>query len=110
MTDQFWQTLRYILIGIGMFLAGRGLIPAEHVATLVGVLAGLETRFDCGHDARPVRAREIDGFEDFCRAKQLHVHRRIALDTEKHVEIFQEPNLNADMAIFVISKNSSTLP
>ncbi|SFM00900.1 hypothetical protein SAMN03159423_4890 [Bradyrhizobium sp. NFR13] len=35
MTDQFWQTLRYILIGIGMFLAGRGIIPAEHVATLV---------------------------------------------------------------------------
>jgi hypothetical protein len=35
----------------------------------------------------------------------LHVHRQIALDTEKHAEVFDEPNLNADMAIFVISKN-----
>lgn len=38
MTDQFWQTLRYILIGIGMFLAGRGIIPAEHVASLVDTI------------------------------------------------------------------------
>lgn len=38
MTDQFWQTLRYILIGIGMFLAGRGIIPADHVASLVDTI------------------------------------------------------------------------
>jgi homoserine O-acetyltransferase len=53
-----------------------------------------------------IRFFSIADFEDFCREKDLRVHRRIALDTEKHAEIFQEPNLNADMAIFVISRNS----
>lgn len=53
-----------------------------------------------------IRFFTIADFEDFCQAKQLHVRRRIALDTEKHVEIFEEPNVNADMAIFVISQNS----
>jgi homoserine O-acetyltransferase len=53
-----------------------------------------------------IRFFTIADFEDFCQAKQLHVRRRIALDTEKHVEVFDEPNLNADMAIFVISQNS----
>ena len=53
-----------------------------------------------------IRFFTIADFEDFCREKNLRVHRRIALDTEKHAEIFEEPNLNADMAIFVISRNS----
>ena len=53
-----------------------------------------------------IRFFTIADFEDFCQAKQLHVHRRIALDTEKHVEVFEQPNLDADMAIFVISRNS----
>ncbi len=35
MTDQLWQTVRYVLIALGMFLAGRGIIPADHVAGLV---------------------------------------------------------------------------
>ena len=43
-------------------------------------------------------------FEDFCRQKQIHVHRRIALDTEAGSEVFDDPNLNADLAIFVISR------
>ena len=45
----------------------------------------------------------IADFEDFCREKQIQVHRRIALDTEAGVEVFEHPNLNADLAIFVIS-------
>jgi homoserine O-acetyltransferase len=53
-----------------------------------------------------IRFFTIADFEDFCQEKQLHVRRRIALDTEKHAEVFDEPNLNADMAIFVISQNS----
>jgi homoserine O-acetyltransferase len=53
-----------------------------------------------------IRFFTLADFEDFCREKKLHVHRRIALDTEKHVEIFEEPNLNADMAIFVLTRNS----
>jgi hypothetical protein len=31
------------------------------------------------------------------------VHRRIALDTEAGVEITENPNLKADLAIFVLS-------
>ncbi len=53
-----------------------------------------------------IRFFTLADFEDFCREKNLHVHRRIALDTEKHAEIFAEPNLNADLAIFLISRNS----
>ena len=51
-----------------------------------------------------IRFFTIADFEDFCQAKQVRVHRRIALDTEKHAEVFDDPNLNADMAIFVISR------
>jgi len=46
----------------------------------------------------------IADFEDFCRAKQLQVHKWIALDTESDKEVFEDPNRNADMAIFVISR------
>ncbi len=46
----------------------------------------------------------IADFEDFCREKNMQVHRRIALDTEAGVEVFEHPNLNADLAIFVISR------
>jgi homoserine O-acetyltransferase len=34
----------------------------------------------------------------------LRVHRRIALDTEARAEVFEHPNLNADLAIYVISR------
>ena len=46
----------------------------------------------------------IADFEDFCRQKDIRVHRRIALDTEAKTEVFEHPNLNADLAIFVISR------
>jgi methionine biosynthesis protein MetW len=52
-----------------------------------------------------IRFFTIADFEDFCREKKLLVHRRIALDTEKHAEIFEDANLDADLAIFVISQN-----
>lgn len=51
-----------------------------------------------------IRFFTIADFEDFCQAKGIHVHRRIALDTEAGTEVFEDPNLNADLAIFVISK------
>jgi homoserine O-acetyltransferase len=52
-----------------------------------------------------IRFFTIADFEGFCLEKNLRVHRRIALDTEKHAEIFSEANLEADLAIFVISQN-----
>jgi len=48
----------------------------------------------------------IADFEDYCSAHGITVQRRIALDTEAGTEVsFQDdPNLNADLAIFVISR------
>ena len=51
-----------------------------------------------------IRFFTIADFEDFCRERNLKVHRRIALDTEAETEVFDHPNLNADLAIFVISR------
>ncbi|HSA09284.1 MAG TPA: homoserine O-acetyltransferase [Candidatus Paceibacterota bacterium] len=51
-----------------------------------------------------IRFFTIADFEDFCRQKNFQVHRRIALDTEARAEVFEHPNLNADLAIFVISR------
>lgn len=55
-----------------------------------------------------IRFFTIADFEDFCRAKRIEVRRRIALDTEAGVEVFEEPNLNADLAIFVLSKSKTS--
>ena len=52
-----------------------------------------------------IRFFTIADFEDFCREKNIQVHRRIALDTEAKAEVFDHPNLNADLAIFVISRD-----
>jgi homoserine O-acetyltransferase len=55
-----------------------------------------------------IRFFTIDDFEEFCRQKRLQVHRRIFLDTEADAEIFENPNRNADLAIFVISRRHDT--
>lgn len=34
MTDQFWQSVRYVLIGAGAFFAGRGRLDPAQVAPL----------------------------------------------------------------------------
>ena len=51
-----------------------------------------------------IRFFTIADFEDFCRAKNIRVQQRIALDTEADTEVFEDPNRNADLAIFVISR------
>ena len=51
-----------------------------------------------------IRFFTISDFEDFCREKDIHVQRRIALDTEAGKEIHDDPNLNADLAIFAITR------
>ncbi len=52
-----------------------------------------------------IRFLTIADFEEFCREKNIRVHRRIALDTEAGTEVFDNPNLNADLAIFVLSRD-----
>jgi len=51
-----------------------------------------------------IRFFSIADFEDLCREKRIHIHRRIALDTEAGQEVYDEPNLNSDLAIFVLSR------
>ncbi len=55
------------------------------------------------------RFPSIADVEDFCRAKGVTIHRAIYLDTgdtEYGREITDDPNLNADTAILVISRES----
>jgi homoserine O-acetyltransferase len=54
-----------------------------------------------------VRFFSIADFEDFCASKNVRIQRRIALDTEAGAEVFDDPNLNADLAIFVLSRSQS---
>jgi homoserine O-acetyltransferase len=51
-----------------------------------------------------IRFFTIADFEDFCREKNIHIHSRIAVDTETAKEVADDPNRNADLAIFVISR------
>jgi len=53
-----------------------------------------------------IRFFTISDFEDFCLVKHIRVHRAIALDTEAGTEVLKEPNANADLAIFVISRST----
>jgi homoserine O-acetyltransferase/O-succinyltransferase len=51
-----------------------------------------------------IRFLTISDFEEFCRERQIRIHKRIALDTEEGRVITEEANSLADMAIFVISR------
>jgi len=51
-----------------------------------------------------IRVITIADFEQFCHEKGITIHRRIALDTEAQREVHEDPNLNADLALFVISR------
>jgi hypothetical protein len=51
-----------------------------------------------------VRFLSIDDFEQFCRDKGYTIHQRVALDTEEGCEVTENANLNADVAIFVLSE------
>jgi methionine biosynthesis protein MetW len=57
-----------------------------------------------------IRFFTITDFEEFCARKGIRVHRRVALDTETGKEITDDPNLNADLAIFVLSRSETSSP
>jgi methionine biosynthesis protein MetW len=46
----------------------------------------------------------IADFEELCREQGIRIHRKVALDTEAGREVTEDPNRNADLAIFVISR------
>jgi homoserine O-acetyltransferase len=50
------------------------------------------------------RFPSIADVEEFCAAKRLRLHRQVYLDTETDRRITADPNLNADVAIFVLSR------
>ena len=52
-----------------------------------------------------IRFFSITDFEDLCAAKGITIHRMMGLNTETKDEVTDDPNLNADLAIFVISRN-----
>jgi homoserine O-acetyltransferase len=51
-----------------------------------------------------LRFLSIADFEEFCSRHQVRIHQRIALDTRSGRPVDDDPNLNADLAIFVISR------
>lgn len=63
---------------------------------------------DKWYDTRDIRFLSIADFEEFCREKEIRIDRQIALNTEVGQEILQDLNLNADLAIFVISRSRAT--
>jgi homoserine O-acetyltransferase len=50
------------------------------------------------------RFPSIADVEDFCARKRIHTHRKVYLDTETRSWITEDPNFNADVAIFVLSR------
>lgn len=50
------------------------------------------------------RFPSIADVEDFCTRKGIRMHRQLYLDSETRRWITEEPNLNADVAIFVLSR------
>jgi homoserine O-acetyltransferase/O-succinyltransferase len=64
---------------------------------------------DQWYSTRDIRFLSIADFEDFCREKGIHIDRRMALETETETsrEVIEDPNLNADLAIFVISRSAN---
>lgn len=51
-----------------------------------------------------IRFFSIVDFDEFCAEREIEVHQRIALDTQAGAEVREDENLNADMAIFVLSR------
>ena len=53
-----------------------------------------------------IRILTLNDFTDFCKAKNITVHEQIALNTETNTKVSDDddPNRNADMAIFVFSR------
>jgi homoserine O-acetyltransferase len=51
-----------------------------------------------------VRFLSIADFQDFCTAHGIQIRKQIALNTEEHREVTDDPNLNADVAVVLISR------
>jgi homoserine O-acetyltransferase/O-succinyltransferase len=57
------------------------------------------------HNTPHIRFLSIADFEEFCRIREIRIHRLIGLATATNTEVVGDPNRNADIAIFVIGRN-----
>lgn len=58
----------------------------------------------CWYDTLNVRFLTIADFDEFCRDEGIYIHDRVFLDTEARHRVTDDPNLNADLAIVVLSR------
>ncbi|MBR5626769.1 MAG: methionine biosynthesis protein MetW, partial [Thermoguttaceae bacterium] len=56
------------------------------------------------YNTNDVRFLTLTDFEQFCHEKGYRIHRQIAFDTELDAVVESNPNLNADVAIVVLSR------
>jgi homoserine O-acetyltransferase len=56
------------------------------------------------YDTPDVRALSIADFEDYCTEREIRILRRVALDTTTGKLVSHDPNLDADVAVFVIAR------
>jgi homoserine O-acetyltransferase/O-succinyltransferase len=56
------------------------------------------------YDSPNIRFLSIEDFRSFCKQKGIRIEREAFLDTETDRRVTDDPNLNADLAIFVIAK------
>jgi homoserine O-acetyltransferase len=83
-----FHKLRRVLAEEGRAPRGSGLFPQSWYAT------------------PDIRFLSIIDFQQFCQAEGIQIQRQIGLNSELGLEVTDDPNLNADLAIFVISKAS----
>jgi len=55
------------------------------------------------HNTPYVRSLSISDFEEFCRQQGFKICQQVALDTEANAPVHNDPNLNADVAVMVLS-------
>ena len=56
------------------------------------------------YDTPNVRFLSIADFVEFCHRRQIRIHEQISLDTQTGRKVEDNPNLNANVAIFVLSR------
>jgi len=59
------------------------------------------------HNTPNVRFFTLKDFEEFCALKSIRIHQSIALNTETGSNVSEDPNLNADLAIYVIGRENA---
>lgn len=56
------------------------------------------------YNLNDVRFLTIRDFQEFCKEKKYRIHQQVSLDTERGIVVEEDPNINADVAIMVISR------